>query len=52
METSTKQLEAWSDINRDIPTNIEYQYLLESLKINQKNKEPSKVCWYARCEII
>ena len=35
LETYIKQIEAWNDINEDVPINTKYQDFVESLKLNK-----------------
>ena len=38
LETYIKQIETWSEINKDVPENTKYQDHIESLKINKDVK--------------
>ena len=38
LETYTKQVNIWSEINKDVPENTKYQDLVESLKTNKEIK--------------
>ena len=42
LETYIKQIETWSQINKDVPENTKYQDLAESLKVNKSVKNVSK----------
>ena len=38
LETYVKQIETWSEINKDVPENMKYQDLIKSLKTNKEVK--------------
>ena len=42
LETYIKQIEMWSQINKDVPENTKYQDLIESLKTNKEVKNLPK----------
>ena len=42
LETYTKQIDTWSQINKDVPENTRYQDLIESLKTNKEVKDLPK----------
>ena len=35
LETYMKQIEAWNDVNEDVPTNTKYHDFVENLKLNK-----------------
>merc|ERR1712074_161381 len=36
LETYMKQIEAWNDVNEDVPTNTKYHDFVENLKLNKE----------------